>query len=64
MKTDAIKHLLRAKNLISTEQYEGAVVCIDTAIAELSKAPKQHCPKTCEDSGGYCECKSQLNNGE
>jgi hypothetical protein len=64
MKTNAIKNLLRAKNLIATEQYEGALVCIDVAISELYEAPKQHCTETCEEPGGYCECKSELNKGE
>lgn len=86
MQVEAIKQLIRAKNLINSKQYEGAIACIDSAIThidckstvmtadkltvgkvnmnEVYIPPKQHCSETCEEPGGYCECKSQLNNGE
>lgn len=60
MNTEAIKSLKRAKELIKLEQYEGAVACIDSALATNIKPVKSHCPNTCEDPGGYCECKSEL----
>ena len=60
-----IKQLLeRSKVLISNEQYEGAIACINIAIDTLYPPVKGHCPETCQDPGGYCECKSELNNGE
>jgi hypothetical protein len=64
MKSEVIKFLQRAKELIKLEQYEGAITCIDLALDTVNKPIKTHCPNTCDEPGGYCMCKAELINGE
>lgn len=67
MNNSLMDNLQRAKDLLAAQQYAGVEIMIDRAI-EIAKQPTltytPHCPETCKDPGGYCECQSELNNGE